>query len=1072
MKRKRTALLNSILALLLCVSMLVGSTFAWFTDEVNSTGNIIQSGTLEVELEYWDGSEWKTVQSASKLFGEDLWEPGYTEVLYLRVSNLGNLALKWQLAINILSEDPGTNKAGERFKLSDHIYMGVKEGVKPDDFADREAAVAAVKDASGIIGKGFSGFGEMDAGAAEQYLAVVVYMPTAVDNVANHNGVDDAAIDMGISLLATQKSAEMDSFGSDYDAAAKHPLGDINYSAAEPVKADDSGSLGEAVTVGNKGDEICAEVPAGVKLADGAEKLELTVQAMNESKANVTLNNGETAASLDVHMAGVAEDNSVPMLITIEGLFKTGLNSTSVAMYHVEDGVTVPMTLVANPVNHNEFSYDPATGDVVMCVATFSEYVAVTDNRNLWTGNFDYTWYEGKSSPYTISSADQLAGFGKIVDGTAEGIDAYDFKDNIVLLGADIDLSGGNSFNPIGCGYVNGVANSNGVEGRAFKGTFDGQNHTIFGLNQNGWDLGLSYCTLGGGLFASIAGTAESPAVVRNLTISGANVIMECVEQGVLVGLSQGTCTYDNIKIYNSKVANYQRATGGLIGEVSALNGGEEITTINNVVIGSDVVVGSLWGDFDAPVGGVIGARWDDANGTKVDMNNVTVAARLDVYNDVTSTYQWYAYRRAGMLIGNTDTPPANGKDSATATADFLTCTNVVVKYGSWVNYHYCQFTNHNSSWPWVRVEAGENCDAYSNPRYGVPNDPVTGQPVTSLEHNHTNGDEHYVELKFNQLYGGGQGIYGQPTHTGVTIENYDYTVTYMDRGKVFAIDYVNNDSAYTVKHTTYVPTRNESTFKVWVNAGGTKAADIAAGNTVNVTVYDSWHSVYTARFVDQHGNVIYEEEFNTSQTELYEPEVPDVGADFEGVWESYTLGESDITIHPVYTYKGNLGLTPVDEEPADGIVDYYRIDAVGALDANVKIPGYVNGIPVKVITDLASGLSGDVETIIIEDGVETINGQAFAWTPNLKKVSIPSSVTSVGSGAFANWIGSGLGGIFGYEKKPAITYDGTWEQWLKICETGWDSGLSKGSTVICDNGTYTKTGGVTSTGANAWAKQ
>ena len=55
--KKRTALLQSIIALILCVAMLAGSTFAWFTDEVVSTGNIIQSGTLDVEMYWANGTE-------------------------------------------------------------------------------------------------------------------------------------------------------------------------------------------------------------------------------------------------------------------------------------------------------------------------------------------------------------------------------------------------------------------------------------------------------------------------------------------------------------------------------------------------------------------------------------------------------------------------------------------------------------------------------------------------------------------------------------------------------------------------------------------------------------------------------------------------------------------------------------------------------------------------------------------------------------------------------------------------------------------------------------------------------
>ena len=105
-KRKATkhALLVSGLALLLCVSMLVGSTYAWFTDSVTSTGNIIKSGTLDVEMHWAEGKTdpdntiW-TDASTGAIFNNDKWEPGYVEVRHIKIGNAGTLSLKYQLHI-------------------------------------------------------------------------------------------------------------------------------------------------------------------------------------------------------------------------------------------------------------------------------------------------------------------------------------------------------------------------------------------------------------------------------------------------------------------------------------------------------------------------------------------------------------------------------------------------------------------------------------------------------------------------------------------------------------------------------------------------------------------------------------------------------------------------------------------------------------------------------------------------------------------------------------------------------------------------------------------------------------
>lgn len=142
---KQQLTLSAIL-LLLCVSMLVGSTFAWFTDSVTSTNNIIKSGTLNVELYYQvEGqTDWTKVTDQTNVFKENsLWEPGHTEVVKLKVVNEGNLALKYKLGVNVANEIECTLdlEGTKKFKLSDFIKFGIVEGNQ--DYT-RDEAIAAV----------------------------------------------------------------------------------------------------------------------------------------------------------------------------------------------------------------------------------------------------------------------------------------------------------------------------------------------------------------------------------------------------------------------------------------------------------------------------------------------------------------------------------------------------------------------------------------------------------------------------------------------------------------------------------------------------------------------------------------------------------------------------------------------------------------------------------------------------------------------------------------------------------------------------------------------------------------
>ena len=225
MKNKSTkhALLASILSIVMCFAMLIGSTFAWFTDEVKSGMNKIVAGNLDVELEYsLDGTTWTAVDETTNMFKEDaLWEPGYTEVVYLRVSNVGSLALKYQFGINVADKVIGKTADDKDIDLSDFIEFGVVE--TEAIFADRAAARAAVNGNTALISAGYSSAeGHLIAGDKSNILALVVYMPETVDNAANYAGDNQPSINLGIKLVATQDAVENDSFGDDYDEDSEY----------------------------------------------------------------------------------------------------------------------------------------------------------------------------------------------------------------------------------------------------------------------------------------------------------------------------------------------------------------------------------------------------------------------------------------------------------------------------------------------------------------------------------------------------------------------------------------------------------------------------------------------------------------------------------------------------------------------------------------------------------------------------------------------------------------------------------------------------------------------------------
>ncbi len=255
-KTTKRAFLASVMALIICFSMLLGTTYAWFTDTVVASKNRIVSGNLDIELDYAvyeDGKlgPWAPVEEDTNLFNENaLYEPGYTEVVAFRVRNVGTLALKYKLGINILSEKAGINVFGSEFMLSDYLFTGlVPEGAATTRDEYIPYATTKLNEATNDMTVDDSTFGtntlvpndEADAGEDEEIFEIVVHMPTWVDNTANfrtnladsangnkldgtENFANQPEIEFGLTLVATQWTYEADDFDDQYDVDAQYPV--------------------------------------------------------------------------------------------------------------------------------------------------------------------------------------------------------------------------------------------------------------------------------------------------------------------------------------------------------------------------------------------------------------------------------------------------------------------------------------------------------------------------------------------------------------------------------------------------------------------------------------------------------------------------------------------------------------------------------------------------------------------------------------------------------------------------------------------------------------------------------
>ena len=221
----KRALLTSVMALAMCVVMLVGTTFAWFTDTASTAVNKIQAGNLDVKLMYsTDMQTWTEATEQTKLFDDNaLWEPGYTQVVYLKVVNAGNLALKYEVSTNSYDMERGKNAAGELFYIDKFLRIGT--ATTENAFNGRSDAIAAIAGSEKNMGKEMQisdDWAVLDPKAESKPFAVVIYMPTTVGNEANNvqSWRHPSLKGFGLVVNATQATMESDSFDNTYDEKA------------------------------------------------------------------------------------------------------------------------------------------------------------------------------------------------------------------------------------------------------------------------------------------------------------------------------------------------------------------------------------------------------------------------------------------------------------------------------------------------------------------------------------------------------------------------------------------------------------------------------------------------------------------------------------------------------------------------------------------------------------------------------------------------------------------------------------------------------------------------------------
>lgn len=365
MKTTKRALGTSIVALIMCFAMLVGTTYAWFTDTVTSSGNVIKSGKLDVALTWSedydvDEANWNNVEAdnAAPIFsGDILWEPGYTAVRYLKVENLGNLALQYKLQI----VTNGALENADGIKLSDAIdvyYSATKTEVVGRDVSGLNYLGTLTQFLTGAaVADTLEEEGDAD------YATLVLKMN---ENAGNEYQNLSVGTSFDVVLFATQLAYESDSVDDQYDVNSTWPAhGTASGNAADAVLGDLElivyNTTNTEPTTGEQAKLATFQIPVGA-IADESKDVVITVTETTDGNG-ITLNDGESTKSYQITVENLDPDNTE----LIDVYLRVGADKNVVAVYHYDEEI--------------DFTYDSNSGNVRFQTATFSPFTVVISNE-------------------------------------------------------------------------------------------------------------------------------------------------------------------------------------------------------------------------------------------------------------------------------------------------------------------------------------------------------------------------------------------------------------------------------------------------------------------------------------------------------------------------------------------------------------------------------------------------------------------------------------------------------------------------------------------------------------------
>ena len=204
----KIALAFGVLLLMISIMLGTGASLAWFADETPTIKNVFHFSGFDLDVEYKNDtvSDYTPLEMYDAVFNDEaLYEPGYTQVVYLKIINNSDIDMKYKLSVDIRSAVTALNVYGDEIDLPEHLRYGVIFGAD-DAELDRELAREnAPREMAELELDTFTVWDNaVISPAGVRYAAIVVYMPEEIDNAANCRDDHLPEVELGVTVFAQQ----------------------------------------------------------------------------------------------------------------------------------------------------------------------------------------------------------------------------------------------------------------------------------------------------------------------------------------------------------------------------------------------------------------------------------------------------------------------------------------------------------------------------------------------------------------------------------------------------------------------------------------------------------------------------------------------------------------------------------------------------------------------------------------------------------------------------------------------------------------------------------------------------